>query len=110
MSTDLMGLSVIELNEVISEAKARIAELQQEAVKNAYFKVVQLANEVGLTVDELIAQGRMNSAKPAGKGIVPPRYRDPLDPANTWTGRGRSPRWVVERMARGITLDEMKIA
>ncbi|RZU47166.1 DNA-binding protein H-NS [Fluviicoccus keumensis] len=109
MPIDLSGLSAIELNEVITEAKARIADLQREGVKNAYFKVVQIANEVGLTVDELIAQGRGNAAKPAGRGIVPPRYRDPLVPANTWTGRGKRPRWVEERIAKGIQLEDMLI-
>jgi DNA-binding protein H-NS len=25
---------------------------------------------------------------------VPPKYRNPADPQQTWTGRGRSPQWV----------------
>jgi len=26
---------------------------------------------------------------------VAPKYRDPKNPGNTWTGRGRMPRWMV---------------
>jgi DNA-binding protein H-NS len=29
------------------------------------------------------------------KGSVAVKYRDPQNPANTWTGRGRMPRWMV---------------
>lgn len=109
MNVDMNSLSFLELNEVIVEAKARIADLQDDAVKNAYYKVVQLANEVGLSVDELITRGRGKAAKPANKGVVPPRYRNPLNPEETWTGRGRQPRWVAERVARGVTLEDMLI-
>jgi DNA-binding protein H-NS len=28
-------------------------------------------------------------------GKVAPKYRDPNNRANTWTGRGRMPRWMV---------------
>ena len=30
-----------------------------------------------------------------GKGRVAPKYRDPKNPENTWTGRGRMPLWMV---------------
>ena len=29
------------------------------------------------------------------KGTVAVKYRDPKNPENTWTGRGRMPRWMV---------------
>jgi DNA-binding protein H-NS len=31
----------------------------------------------------------------SGKGLVAIKYRDPKNPTNTWTGRGRMPRWMV---------------
>jgi DNA-binding protein H-NS len=33
--------------------------------------------------------------------MVTIKYRDPNDPANTWTGRGRTPRWMVAAMKGG---------
>ena len=38
---------------------------------------------------ELFGKGRK------GKGSVAVKYRDPKNPENTWTGRGRMPRWMV---------------
>jgi DNA-binding protein H-NS len=32
---------------------------------------------------------------------VAPKYRDPANPANTWTGRGRMPQWVQALNAAG---------
>jgi DNA-binding protein H-NS len=30
-----------------------------------------------------------------GKGTIAIKYRDPKNPGNTWTGRGRMPRWMT---------------
>ena len=30
-----------------------------------------------------------------GEGSVAPEYRDPKNSENTWTGRGRMPRWLA---------------
>ena len=43
----------------------------------------------GLSLDEVLGKGRK------GKGSVAPKYRDPKNPENTWTGRGRMPLWMV---------------
>ena len=36
----------------------------------------------------------------AGKKVAP-KYRDPANPAQTWTGRGRTPAWVQALQAAG---------
>ncbi|WP_333829671.1 H-NS histone family protein, partial [Pararhodobacter sp.] len=33
----------------------------------------------------------------------------PADTSQTWTGRGRQPRWVVAALADGKTLDDLAI-
>ena len=40
---------------------------------------------------------------------VAPKFRNPNDPSETWSGRGKPPRWVVELLAAGRTLDEIRI-
>jgi len=40
---------------------------------------------------------------------VEPEYRNPTNPSETWAGRGRTPRWVVELLATGASLDELRI-
>lgn len=30
-----------------------------------------------------------------------PKYRDPKDPSNTWSGRGRMPNWLASALKNG---------
>lgn len=38
------------------------------------------------------------------------RYRNPSDPAQAWTGRGKPPRWVTEWIEGGKSLDALCVA
>ena len=38
-----------------------------------------------------------------------PVYRDPENPFNTWSGYGKRPVWLQERLSDGYLLDEMKL-
>jgi len=54
-----------------------------------------------------VGRGRAKSAKRASTGSkVAPKYRD--EQGNTWTGRGKQPRWVVDQLNAGISLDSLK--
>ena len=34
-----------------------------------------------------------------------PKYRNPANPAETWSGRGKQPRWIVAQLKSGKKLD-----
>lgn len=84
-------------------------------------KIVQMAKESGLTASDIAKA--LNAGKPskAGKSTkavkkgalagkkVAPKYRNPANAEQTWTGRGVSPTWVQELKAAG-TLDTALIA
>jgi DNA-binding protein H-NS len=38
----------------------------------------------------------------ASRGKAAPKYRNPADPEQTWTGRGRLPKWAAELQKNGI--------
>jgi DNA-binding protein H-NS len=40
---------------------------------------------------------------------VMPKYRNPDRPVETWSGRGRLPRWIVKQIGSGRQLDEFRI-
>ena len=74
--------------------------------------MVQLASGLGLSVDDVILRARRsgNSSRPEKtKKPVAPRYRNPNNPSETWTGRGITPRWIAALQAEGVTLDELRI-
>ena len=51
--------------------------------------VYVLAKQHGFDIHELFGK------RGKGKGSVAPKYRDPNNAENTWTGRGRPPRWLA---------------
>ena len=40
---------------------------------------------------------------------VMPNYRNPLEPSETWSGRGMKPRWLAAQIANGKTLEQFLI-
>ena len=40
---------------------------------------------------------------------VPQKFRNPAYPEQTWSGRGKQPRWVSELLATGKSLDDLRI-
>lgn len=45
-----------------------------------------------------------------GRAVVAPKYRNPERPLQTWSGRGRKPRWMTAAMKAGKKLRDFKIA
>jgi DNA-binding protein H-NS len=52
-------------------------------------ELIALAKKKGFEIKDLFGKGS------GAKGSVAIKYRDPKNAANTWTGRGRMPRWMV---------------
>jgi DNA-binding protein H-NS len=40
---------------------------------------------------------------------VLPKYRNPKNPGETWSGRGKRPRWLAKRLGAGSNLDDFLI-
>jgi DNA-binding protein H-NS len=40
---------------------------------------------------------------------VLPKYRNPSNPAETWAGRGKQPRWLRTQIRSGKKLDDFRI-
>jgi len=86
---NLEKMSYAELSKLEVEIARLKAEKQSEERAALREKMAAMASEHGFDVGELFGTGRK------GKGSVAPKYRDPKNPENTWTGRGRMPRWMV---------------
>jgi len=41
---------------------------------------------------------------------APPRYANPENPAQTWSGRGKQPAWVSAAIASGRSLESLIVA
>jgi DNA-binding protein H-NS len=81
----------------LADMEAQIDQLKiekQNAERNAVRqRLVDLAKEHGFDIHDLFGKGR--------KGTVAVKYRDPKSSENTWTGRGRMPRWMAAAIKGG---------
>jgi DNA-binding protein H-NS len=41
---------------------------------------------------------------------VLPKFRNPIEPSQTWSGRGKKPRWVLDQLKSGKQLDDFRIS
>lgn len=89
-------LSLSELHDLVRAAQAKIAEKQSSAREELKESFAAKAREHGISLDELFGKGRRG-----GKGSVAIKYRDPKNTENTWTGRGRMPRWLQAAVHNG---------
>jgi len=95
--------------------------LKSKSHEKVLAKIVALAKDAGLTASDItkaLSYGKPAKAgkapKAAKKGAlagkkVAPKYRNPANSEQTWTGRGVSPTWVQALKAAG-TLDSALIA
>ena len=87
----LEKMSYAELAELRTQVDRMMVNKQNSDRTDLRQKMADMAQAAGLSLDEVFGQGR----KGKGKGSVAAKYRDPKNPANTWTGRGRMPLWMV---------------
>ena len=77
----------------LAQMEARISRLKIEKQNTERDelrqRVAALVKQAGFEISDLFGKGRK------GKGTVAVKYRDPQNPENTWTGRGRMPRWLA---------------
>jgi len=41
--------------------------------------------------------------------MVFPKYQNPAEPSETWSGRGKQPRWLVSALKAGGTIEDFRI-
>ena len=126
MSIDLKTLSSGELDSLISQAKQRKAQLRKrKPPASVRGKIEALAAAEGYSLAELYvlpgkrgatqpAKGAKKAAKKTASsrklGKVAPKYRNPANAKETWTGRGLPPRWMADLIKKGKKREDFLIA
>lgn len=80
----------------------RIGVLKDEAKISLRNRIVEEAAALGISSDDLLGQ-------PAARRTTVPKYRNPHNQAETWTGRGKPPAWFSENIDSGIQKESMLI-
>lgn len=100
MAIDLKSLNHNQLSDLIARAKTRQTELAKEKVAKLRDKISALVKAEGIALDEVFGSARGPRAGKGRGGKVKPKYRNPAT-GETWTGRGKRPRWFAAALAAG---------
>lgn len=103
---DFNAFDLEELKKLIADAQKEIKRKEKSKVRDIRSEMEKLASNVGMTAEQVINYDR--SSKAASKPGVP-RYQNPDNSKQTWTGRGKRPKWYLEALSKGITPEQMEI-
>jgi len=105
-AVDIASLSIAELQELTKKIEQRLKQLHRAERTRILSQMEELAAGAGMNPEEVAAH--FTNAKKAKKAGTP-KYRNPADPTQTWTGRGRKPRWLETLVKKGKKLEDFAI-
>jgi DNA-binding protein H-NS len=100
---NLQDLSMQELQALSRDIEGELGRRGNEERKRVLARMKELAASVDMTLEEVIAYS--SSKKTKGE----PKFENPENPRQTWTGRGKRPSWIKAALEQGKSLDELRI-
>lgn len=101
---DLNSLSMKELKELQSQVAKAIAEFEERRKRQALVELEEKAKAMGFSLAELTGAVKTRKRSPSVA-----KYANPADKSDTWSGRGRKPRWFSEALAKGKKPQDLAI-
>lgn len=103
---DIRAMSIDELWE-LHEELGRLLSIRLSAEKRQLEKkLAQLRRDNPVREGSSLGEGageRRNYPR------VVPKYQNPNEPSETWSGRGKQPRWLAAALETGRSIDEFMI-
>lgn len=104
---DVDKMSYDELIDLQKRVELALENKKAGRVEELRSQFGDLAASAGLSLEEVI--GRAVGGRGGKRGKVPIKYINPKDRSQTWTGRGRTPRWLVDAMKKGAKRESFEI-
>lgn len=105
MAHDLDALSLKELKDLQSQVARAIASFEDRKKKQAIAKLDEKARELGYSLAELL--GGATKARKRSPAVA--KYANPANSSETWSGRGRKPRWFSAALQAGKNPEQLAI-
>ena len=97
--------------------KANFASMSVEELWEIYEEISKLL-EAKMLAEKKVLERRLDRLHPAKTDRlnahrpyppVVPKFANPDDPSQVWSGRGKQPQWVTEKLASGLALEDLRI-
>jgi DNA-binding protein H-NS len=107
MTTDLHAMNRQELMKLRADVDKAISTLADRERRAAIEAAERAVAELGFTLAEVTSfvGTKVSRAKPKS----PAKYRNPANGEETWSGRGRKPRWILEAEGAGRSISDFLI-
>lgn len=105
-----MGITMIEKSQLdslsdenLKQIEKWIKEIRAENKRNALKNIADNLLQAGFSKGELLDY--------LGKSLeeTGPKYKNPDNEEETWSGKGRKPNWFKAKIAEGMTLEQLTI-
>ena len=108
-SIDISGLSIDQLTDLVGKVQSEMASREKRRRQDLRRELERRLTADGYKLHDIFPElgtGAMNGRQ---RRKMPVKFRNPQNPDDTWTGIGRSPRWVQAILAeRGIDMVAFK--
>ncbi len=101
---DLSKLTLEELKSLKKDVERAITDFQKRKRDEAMKEIQAVAKKHGLSVEEVVG-GKTKGRKAKS----PAKYRNPKNPEQEWSGRGRQPAWFKAALASGTKPESLEI-
>ena len=108
-SIDLKGFNVDQLSELVGQVQTEMASREKRKRQELRSELERRVTAEGYKMGDIFPEvgGAVPTSRRRRK--MPAKYRNPQNSEETWTGIGRSPRWVQEILSeRGIDMASFK--
>ena len=101
--------SLDELLAIKRQVDDEIVARQETEVAALRARAEGIADALGLPVGQMLGiKAETVARKPKRQPKV--QYRDTEDPANTWTGKGRVPKWLQDKIDQGADKEQFAVS
>lgn len=104
MTGELENMSLKDLKSLQAQVTRLIDSYEDRRKQDALRELEDKARSLGFTLDEIVGAKVSRKRAPAKA-----KYANPANRAETWTGRGRKPRWMEAALKAGKSLSDLAI-
>lgn len=109
MKINLKNMTRKELEKLGKDVSKALDKLHKQDLKKVRQEMEKLAAAHGVKVEDVLGSGAKPAAKTAAKAKSAPKFANPADKSQTWTGKGRQPDWYKSAIAAGKSPDSMAV-
>jgi len=107
MKIDLKSMTRKELEKLGRDVEKALERLRKQDLKKVRQEMEKLAAAHGVSLEDVIVSKAAPKKAPKAKST--PKFANPADPSQTWTGKGRQPDWFKSAVAAGKSPDSMAL-